>query len=90
MVRRKPVRTRGKLKLSRYFQELEKGDRVAIVREASVEANFPKRFQGRTGVVEEKRGNSYIIRIKDMEKEKKLIIQPIHLRKIKTIKSKEK
>ena len=83
MVRRKKVRTRGKLQLSRYFQELTKGDSVSVVKEKSVSSSFPKRIQGRTGTVEFKRGKSYMVKIKDHNKEKKFLIQPIHLKKIK-------
>jgi len=83
MVNKKPVRTRGKLQLSRYFQELNEGDFVAISREQSVPINFEKRFQGITGVVEGKRGKAYIVKIKDGNKEKKILIEPIHLKKIK-------
>ena len=83
MVRRKDVRTRGKLQLSRYFQNLEKGDSVAIVKERAMQSNFPLRLQGRTGIVEGKRGKAYIVKIKDQNKEKKFIIEPIHLKKIK-------
>jgi ribosomal protein L21E len=85
MAKRKKIRTRGKLSLSRYFQELKKGDSVAISKESAIQASFPERMQGRTGIVEEKRGKSYVIRIKDHEKEKKYIIAPIHLKKIKLI-----
>jgi len=49
MVKRKPVRTRGKLKLSTYFQEFEKGNSVAVVVEPAVQSSFPKTLQGRTG-----------------------------------------
>lgn len=80
---RKKVRTRGKLQLSRYFQKLEEGDSVAVVREKAIQSSFPLRLQGRTGVVEGKRGRSYVIKIKDQEKEKKFIIKPIHLKKLK-------
>ena len=83
MSKRKKVRTRGKLKLSRYFQELKKGDRVSVVREPSQRSNFPKRLQGRTGLIENKRGKSFIIKIKDQNKEKIFIIEPIHLKKLK-------
>ncbi len=83
MGKKKPVRTRGKLKLSRYFQELEKGDSVAVVREPAVPSSFPKRLQGRTGVIIDKRGETYIVKIKDQAKEKKFLIEPIHLKKIK-------
>jgi len=80
---RKKVRTKGKLQLSRYFQELEKGDSVAVVKELAVKSRFPRRLQGRTGLVEGKRGKAYIIKIKDQAKEKKFLIEPIHLKKIK-------
>ena len=85
-MRRKKVRTRGKLQLSRYFQELKKGDAVAVVRERAVQSSFPTRLQGKTGIIENKRGKAYIIKIKDKAKEKKFLIEPIHLKKIKQIK----
>jgi large subunit ribosomal protein L21e len=86
MVDRKPIRKRGKLQLSRYFQELKIGDFVAISRERTIASYFPKRLQGITGEVEGKRGKSYLIKIKDGNKEKRLLIEPIHLKKIKQIK----
>ena len=78
MVRQKKIRKKGKLQLSRYFQELNEGDFVAVVKESSVQAKFPERIQGRTGIIEGKRGRSYIIKIKDQEKEQKFLIAPIH------------
>ena len=80
---KKKIRTKGKLQFSRYFQELEKGDSVAIVKELAVQSSFPARLQGRTGLVESRRGKAYIIKIKDQAKEKKFLIEPIHLKKIK-------
>jgi ribosomal protein L21E len=90
MVRRKKIRTRGKLKLSEYFKKLKEGEKVSIVREMSVSASFPPRMQGRTGVVKEARGKSYVIEAKDQNKKKEFIIAPIHLKKIKEIKSNDK
>jgi large subunit ribosomal protein L21e len=83
MVKRKSVRTRGKIQLSRYFQEFEKGNKVAIVIERAIQSKIQKRLQGRTGVVEGKRGKAYVVRIMDQNKEKEYIINPIHLKKIK-------
>lgn len=83
MAGRKKVRTRGKIQLSRYFQELNIGDAVAVVREKAIQSRFPEKLQGRTGVVESKRGKFYVVKIKDQNKEKKFIIEPIHLKKIK-------
>lgn len=83
MARKKKVRTRGKLQLSKYFQELKEGETVAIVREPAVQSSFPVRMQGRTGSIEGKRGRAYIVKIKDQNKEKRFLIEPIHLKKIK-------
>ncbi len=78
-MKKKPARSKGKLAFSRYFQELNKGDKVAVVRELAIPANFPERLQGLTGEVEGKRGRAYFIEIKG----RKFLIEPIHLRKIK-------
>ena len=83
MIKRKSFKTKGKIKLSRYFQDFEKGERVAVIRELGLQPRFPQRLQGRTGVIESKRGNSYILKIKDLNKEKTYIIHPVHLMKLK-------
>ncbi len=85
MSKRKNIRKRGKISFSRAFQEFKKGDSVAIAREPAMQPIFPKRIQGRTGIIKEKRGKSYIIKLKDLKKEKIFIINPIHLKKIKQI-----
>lgn len=79
---KKLIREKGKLRLSRYFQEFKEGDRVSVLKDASVDSSFPLRLQGKTGVVEGKRGQAFIVKIKDEDKEKKFIIEPIHLKKI--------
>ena len=83
MSKRKSLRERGKIKHSEYFKNLNKGDIVCVVREDALQPIFPKRIQGRTGVVEGKRGRSLVVKIKDMDKPKRYIIAPIHLKKIK-------
>ena len=82
---KKKVRTRGKIQFSRYFQKFQEGDNVAVVVEPAVQSSFPKRLQGRTGKIEYKRGKSYFVMIKDQKKEKRFLIEPIHLKKIKKI-----
>ncbi len=81
---KKKIREKGKIKFSRVFQSFQPEDRVAIVREISLKSNIPKRLQGRTGKVIDKRGRAYIVKIMDGNKEKKFIIPPVHLKKIKT------
>ncbi|MEA3414138.1 MAG: 50S ribosomal protein L21e [Nanoarchaeota archaeon] len=83
MVRRKNIRTRGKISLSRFFQKFQPGEKVAIVKEISMQPKFPQRIQGKTGIVKSKRGRSYVVLIKDGKKDKEFILQPIHLKKIK-------
>ncbi|MFA5020233.1 MAG: 50S ribosomal protein L21e [Candidatus Pacearchaeota archaeon] len=88
MGKRKKIKERGKIRFSEYFKELKIGDKVAIVRDKAIDSHFPHRIQGRTGVVDGKRGGSYIIKLKELSKEKIFIMPPIHLRKIKNINSK--
>lgn len=83
MIKRKVLRNKGKIKLSRYFQEFEKGERVAVIRELALQPKFPQKLQGRTGIIKGKRGNSYIVTINDLNKEKTYIIHPIHLKRVK-------
>lgn len=85
MAGRKKIKERGKIRLSEYFKDLRTGDRVAVKKEQSVAASFPERIQGRTGIVEGKRGRSCIVKLKELNKEKTFIIAPIHLKRIKTL-----
>lgn len=77
------MKEKGKIRLSHYFQEFKKGERVAVIREHAVQPKFPRTLQGRSGVIDGKRGNSYLVKIKDLNKEKTYIIHPVHLRKLK-------
>lgn len=83
MLKRKRTREKGKIRLSRLFQELKPGDKVAVVRELAEQANFPKRIQGRTGIIEGRRGRAYIVKIKDYNEEKRFIMSALHLKSIK-------
>jgi ribosomal protein L21E len=83
MNKKKIQRERGKIKLSRYFQKFKKGDRVAVVKELALQPRFPKQIQGRSGVIESERGSAYVVKIKDLNKEKNYIIHPVHLRRLK-------
>jgi len=86
MLKRKKIRQRGKVSFTRYFQKFQSGDSVAVVRELSNNFGYSNRIQGRTGKVLEKRGTAYYIAIKDLNKEKKYLLKPIHLKKIEVVK----
>lgn len=83
-MKKKNIRSKGKLSFSEYFKELKEGDSVAVKKELSIASSFPERLQGRSGFVESKRGKAYIIKIKDLNKEKRFLIEPIHLKKLKS------
>lgn len=83
MPNRKSLRQRGKIRFSEYFKELPIGQKVALKKEPSVtEVGFHKRMQGRTGVIVGKQGRGYIVKVKDLNMEKTLILPAIHLKKI--------
>lgn len=82
MLKSKTPRTRGKISFKRFFQKFKEGDSVAVVQELSMSMGYSKRIQGRTGKVIAKRGSAYEIEIKDLNKPKRYLIKPIHLKKI--------
>jgi ribosomal protein L21E len=84
-MRIKKPKEKGKIQFSRYFRKYNEGDIVAVVREPSCKCNFPDRIQGRTGIIDGKRGKVYLVKINDFKKEKQYLIEPIHLKKIKQI-----
>lgn len=86
MLTHKSPRTKGKFSFKKYFQKFQSGDSVAVVKELSQPFGYKNKLQGRTGKVIEKRGSAYYIAIKDLNKEKKYLIRPIHLRKIVEVK----
>lgn len=78
---KKKPRHRGLPTLSRILQEFDSGQFVHIDIEPSIHKGMPHpKFQGRTALVKEKRGNSYILEIKEGSKRKIIICRPEHLR----------
>ena len=86
MLKRKTPRQKGKFSFTKYFQKFQAGDSVAVVRELSIPMGYSKRIQGRTGRVIEKRGSAYYVEIKDLNKPKRYLIKPIHLKRIENAK----
>ena len=83
MLKKKKIRGKGRIKFSEYFKKLKKGDRISVKKELAIQASFPRRLQGKAGIIEGKRGKSYIVKIKDLNKEKSFIIHGVHLKKLK-------
>ena len=79
---RKNVRNHGLKGLSRFLVDFKDGDKVDIIVDpAQQKRGMPhKRFHGKTGVVQAKRGRCFEIVVKDMNKEKLIIVGREHLR----------
>jgi len=74
---------KGKIKIRNYFQNFKTGDKVQLVAEpASQKGLFALRFYGKKGVIKSKKGSSYYVTIKDQNKEKSVIVSPVHLRRV--------
>ena len=82
LLRKKP-RERGIHSIARALQKFEEGDSVSIVIDPAVHKGMPHiRFQGHTGKVEGKQGESYLVGINDGKKHKTLIVRSEHLRRV--------
>jgi large subunit ribosomal protein L21e len=77
---RKNPRERGKIGLSRILRAYQIGDKVTILLEASVHKGMPhRRYHGRSGTVQEKRGKSYVVNVEIGKQTKQIIARPEHL-----------
>ena len=73
---------RGMPTVNRQLQNFEIGDKVSIILEPAVTKGMPHpRFHGRVGTVTGKRGRAYLVKIKDIKKEKMFNALPVHLRR---------
>lgn len=80
---KKNIRERGKLSLSKYFQTFNDGEKVCLSVEPSVQKGiyFP-RFMGKAGTIKRKNGTCYEVDIKDHNKQKTIIVHPVHLKRL--------
>ncbi len=79
----KHKREKGKISISRYFQKFKDGDKVVIKIDPSVQKGvFHPRFHGKAGVIKGKKGSCYEVLIKDLKKQKTILVHPIHIRKV--------
>ncbi len=69
--------------ITRFLQEFAIGQNVVITLEPSSHKGMPfPRFKGKMGKIIAKRGKSYIVEIKDINKTKRIISRPEHLKAI--------
>ena len=80
---KKNYRKKGKINIDRFLQQLNNGDKVALIAEPAYQKGmYHTRFHGKIGEVVGKRGDCYEVLIRDGSKKKTLIIHPIHLKKV--------
>ncbi|MBS3132755.1 50S ribosomal protein L21e [Candidatus Woesearchaeota archaeon] len=79
-----PKRLKGKLSINKFLQRLEVGDNVVLMASPSIHKGmYHRRFHGRIGTVVGIRDKCYEVRIKDNGKKKTLVVNPVHLVKVK-------
>jgi ribosomal protein L21E len=78
---RKNRRDRGKFTLTKFFQEFDAGQKVVLKAEPAYQNGmyFP-RFHGKVGIIGDKKGRCYEVKIKDGNLQKNLVVHPIHLK----------
>ncbi len=82
---RRKAREKGKTGLSKILREYKPGDRVVVKLDPSVHKGMPhRRFHGRIGIVESKRGQAYVVNVTQGDAEKEIIVRPEHLAPFKT------
>ena len=78
----KHFRDKGKISLRKFVQTFKVGDKVVLAAEPAYQKGlYLSRFHGRTVEVIGTRGRCYIVEFKDQNKEKSIIVHPIHLKK---------
>ncbi len=79
----KKTRKKGKINLSKYFQTFKIGEKVILKAESAVQKGMYRPvFHGKSGIVNAKKGRCYEVSIKDKNKQKTIIVHPIHLKRI--------
>ena len=72
---------KGRLNIRRIMHTYAPGDRVSIVLDGGQQRGMPhRRFQGRTGFIQEQQGRAYVVAVKDGNMQKTVIARPEHLR----------
>ncbi|MBN1644412.1 50S ribosomal protein L21e [Candidatus Woesearchaeota archaeon] len=77
----KHFRKKGKISLTSFLSTYKKGDKVVIKPEPAYQKGICHlRFYGHKGIIKSKRGDCYLVQIKDQNKPKEVIVHPVHLK----------
>jgi len=78
---KKAPRERGMQPLSSLLQEHKLGEKVVIVINSGTHEGMPhRRFHGKVGIIQKKRGRAYCIAVQEGGKKKIVISRPEHLK----------
>jgi large subunit ribosomal protein L21e len=77
---KKATRDKGKPKISKILQEYPPGSQVIIRMDSSVQKSMPhKRFHGKIGIIQNKRGRGYVVSVPQGNAVKEIIVRSEHL-----------
>lgn len=83
----KSTKMKKKLTVNQFVKPFKAGDKVVITIKSYFRGLPHPRYNGRGGEVISKQGGSYIVRIRDGNSEKDLILNPVHITKAKAAKT---
>ncbi|HML02429.1 MAG TPA: 50S ribosomal protein L21e [Candidatus Bathyarchaeia archaeon] len=76
----KEPREKGKIGLSKLLHDYQPGEKVAIKINSTIQKGMPhRRYQGKIGVVLNKRGRAYTVRVPQGNATKEITVRPEHL-----------
>lgn len=79
----KNIRKKGKISITKYLQSFNPGDKVSLTVESGIQKGmYNRRFLSKVATINGKKGRCYEVRVIDGGKTKKLIVHPVHLKKI--------
>lgn len=81
MLKHKRIREKGKIKMSALFREFKEGDAAVLIYDPSTRP-FSKRFHGKICTIMKKQGNAYVVSFFEGNREKKLVLKTIYLKKL--------
>ncbi len=77
---KKPLREKGKPKLTKYLQQYETGASVIIKINSSQQKALPhRRFHGKIGKIIDKRGRGYVVQVPQGDSTREIIVRTEHL-----------
>jgi large subunit ribosomal protein L21e len=76
----KEPREKGKIGLSKLLHDYQPGEKVVIKINSTIQKGMPhRRYQGKIGVVLDKRGRAYTVRVPQGNTTKEITVRPEHL-----------